>query len=80
MCMPNPIPDGQRNAIKERDRNRCQNCFRTQSEGATLEVHRIVPASGGGRTQLTNLVLLCQHCHRAAHDDHQRRNDTCCPE
>lgn len=65
--------DGRIQAIRERDRNRCQNCLRSSGEVSGLEVHQIVPGAVGGSTRLSNLVLLCAECHRRAHE--HRRGD-----
>lgn len=67
--MPNDIPhgDGRTRAIRSRDRNRCQNCFRTDAEVSQLEVHRIVPKQRGGTDRISNLTLLCDECHQAVH-------------
>lgn len=32
-----------------------------------LQAHHIIPVASGGRTNLTNLILLCPNCHKAAH-------------
>lgn len=64
--MSNDIPyhDERMAAIRDRDRNRCQNCFRTNGEVSQLEVHQIVPENRGGTERLSNYTLLCRRCHR----------------
>lgn len=51
-------------AVTARDGGRCRAC------GSTWQVHRhhLVPRSQGGKTVESNLALLCQSCHRAAHE------------
>lgn len=65
--------DGRIQAIRERDRNRCQNCLQSTGEVSRLEVHQIVPRAAGGSARLSNLVLLCADCHRRVHK--HRRGD-----
>lgn len=62
--------DGRERAVRVRDEHQCQNCLQTFTEVSELEVHQIVPANNGGSDSLSNMVLLCRECHRAAHDDH----------
>jgi 5-methylcytosine-specific restriction endonuclease McrA len=62
-----PQTDDRLAAIQQRDRHRCQNCFRSLGEAEQLEAHRIVPLSRGGTDRLSNYVLLCRECHRHAH-------------
>lgn len=55
-------------AVWKRDRERCQHCEITYQEGATLEVHHIVPfAVVELRAVVSNLVLLCTSCHDFVH-------------
>jgi len=62
-------------AVRERDRNRCQNCQCSAGQVSRMEVHRVVPAESGGSDALTNHVLLCADCHESAHtDQRQQRN------
>jgi hypothetical protein len=35
-----------------------------------LEAHHLVPAEAGGKTELTNLILLCPRHHKRLHDHH----------
>jgi hypothetical protein len=34
---------------------------------ASLDAHRILPGSEGGRYQWANLLVLCANCHRLVH-------------
>lgn len=52
------IPIAVRVAVHERDGNLCRNC------GAKgTQCHHIVFRSAGGKHELSNLILLCSHCH-----------------
>lgn len=53
-------------AVRVRDRERCANC-RRDGDDVKLDVHHIVPRGQGGSGCLSNLILLCRHCHDAAH-------------
>jgi 5-methylcytosine-specific restriction endonuclease McrA len=50
--------------VLERDGWRCQNCGRRDQ----LHVHHQVYRSQSGGDEEHNLITLCAHCHRAAHD------------
>ena len=41
-----------------------------------LEAHHLVAAAHGGRTELTNLILLCGRHHKRLHDHHIRTSGT----
>lgn len=45
---------------------RCRFCGNT--EYCTLDVHRIVPGSEGGRYTEHNTVTSCSNCHRKIHE------------
>lgn len=45
-----------------RDGNECRRCGATDN----LEIHHIVPASRGGRSEMENLATLCKDCHNDA--------------
>lgn len=49
--------------IKKRDGNRCVRCGATDR----LQVHHVIPVSAGGSHDDSNLVTLCNNCHREAH-------------
>lgn len=57
----------QRRALAHRDgRCRADGC---DIPAAWTEAHHLASWAGGGRTDLTNAVLLCSHHHHRAHDD-----------
>jgi hypothetical protein len=49
--------------VLARDGYRCANCPATHG----LHVHHIVPLSKGGTNQLSNLIVLCEDCHKKLH-------------
>lgn len=53
-------------AVRESYEDRCANCG-IDNERATLDVHHVVPRGQGGSNLMSNQVLLCRHCHDAAH-------------
>lgn len=61
--------DERRRRVYRRDDHTCQNCAaKGGTNGDTeLHAHHIVPKSQGGKHKLTNLVTLCEECHRGAH-------------
>ena len=50
------------NQVRKRDKV-CIQCGSSED----LEVHHFVPLSRGGRTELSNLGLLCENCHKLRH-------------
>jgi hypothetical protein len=46
-----------------RDKYKCKMCGRTKDE-VPLEVDHIIPVSGGGTDELSNLATLCRDCNR----------------
>ena len=52
-----------RRRIFQRDSGRCQDCQR-ECTGVPWEIDHIVPRAVGGRTEWTNLRLLCRTCNR----------------
>lgn len=57
-----------RNAIIERDHNRCWSCGVTDSCEVYLEVHHIIPLhKGGAEFDPENCITLCEKCHRKKH-------------
>jgi 5-methylcytosine-specific restriction endonuclease McrA len=64
-----PVNDGRERAIFRRDKHRCQNCLRSDSQ-VKLQAHRIVPPGAAGSSRLNNYVTLCERCHEAAHMGH----------
>ncbi|WP_420625980.1 HNH endonuclease signature motif containing protein [Candidatus Poriferisodalis sp.] len=57
--------DAQRAALALRD----QGCIGCAKSPIYCEAHHIVPWEIGGRTDLANLVLVCNRCHHHIHDD-----------
>jgi len=55
------VPDSMRAAVLVRDGGRCRRCRRS----INLEMDHIVPVSRGGRTEETNLQVLCRRCNRS---------------
>jgi 5-methylcytosine-specific restriction endonuclease McrA len=47
----------------------CQNCGWGET---ACDLHRIVPATEGGRYTTDNVVVLCPNCHRLVHWGHLR--------
>lgn len=50
--------------------NRCVNCGSEEC----IEYHHIVPIHLGGADKLSNMVALCNRCHKAAHNGRHIRN------
>ena len=57
--------DAQRAALAFRDQG-CVGCGKSPNY---CEAHHIIPWKVGGRTDLDNLVLVCNGCHHHIHDD-----------
>lgn len=55
-----------REAVRVRDQQ-CVNCHASGDEIA-FNIHHVVPLSQGGSNRMSNLVLLCDRCHAAAHE------------
>jgi len=55
------VPDPMRATVLVRDGGRCRRCRRS----VNLEMDHIVPVSKGGKTEETNLQVLCRRCNRA---------------
>ena len=54
-----------RKSVLERDSFKC--CNNQNHSTQTLHVHHIVPISRGGTHHLSNLITLCDSCHRNVH-------------
>ncbi len=54
------VPDSMRATVLVRDGGRCRRCQRA----INLEMDHIVPVSKGGRTEESNLQVLCRRCNR----------------
>lgn len=63
--------DSRRKAAYRRDGHQCQNCGRTGgSRGeAELHAHHVVPKAKGGSHDISNLITICNSCHKAVHGD-----------
>lgn len=53
-----------KNLLKENLGCECVNCGSTRE----IQYHHIVPLACGGTNKLSNIVPLCQACHKAAHN------------
>ncbi len=49
-------------AVLERDGFKCRYCGRGAKQNVVLEVDHITPLSGGGLTEMENLVAACREC------------------
>ena len=60
------VSTAQRRALMIRDHGMCQypGCHQTRH----LKAHHLIPWILGGRTDLENLILLCQWHHTAVHE------------
>lgn len=56
-------------ATKARDGFKCQCCGK---KNCRLEVHHLLPRSGGGSDKLANLITLCSDCHHLAHSSEEQ--------
>ncbi len=54
------VPDSIRAAVLVRDGGRCRRCRRA----INLEMDHVVPVSKGGKTEESNLQVLCRRCNR----------------
>lgn len=59
---------GLRYRILERDQFACAACGATADDGIKLHVDHIVPVSKGGRTEESNLQVLCAECNLGKFD------------
>ena len=58
--------DELRRQVYNRDGYKCKNCG---TVAQPPHCHHIVPLGRGGRNELSNLVTLCESCHRKVHPD-----------
>lgn len=62
--------DTRRKHVYERDDHKCQNCGRHgPRNNLELHAHHIVPKSKGGTHLTSNLVTLCEQCHKSIHSN-----------
>ena len=62
---PTRLDENLRIACLMRDMYTCQNCGKTH---VRLETHHIVFKERGGKDSLTNLLTLCEACHKKVHE------------
>jgi len=55
------VPDSMRAAVLVRDGGRCRRCRRS----INLEMDHVVPVSKGGKSEESNLQVLCRRCNRS---------------
>lgn len=55
--------------VRQRDRHKCVKCGAPENPKEKIwhDVHHIIELSRGGRTVLSNLILLCKKCHKKRH-------------
>lgn len=58
------MTDSLRYDVMKRDGFRCVICGATAKDGVKLHVDHIFPVAKGGKTELSNLRTLCEHCNR----------------
>lgn len=57
-----------RDEVMKRDNFKCQRCGTTKDDGVLLHVDHIKPISKGGKTELSNLQVLCDRCNLGKSD------------
>jgi len=62
------MTDSLRYDVLKRGGFRCAICGSTAADGVKLEVDHIVPVSKGGKTELSNLQVLCDRCNGGKRD------------
>lgn len=62
------MTDSLRYEVLKRDGFRCQICGATAADGYKLHIDHIMPVSKGGRTELSNLRVLCERCNMGKRD------------
>lgn len=62
--------DSRRESVYKRDDHECQNCGRTRGSSGNIELHahHVVPKSKGGTHEVSNLITVCNDCHKAIHN------------
>lgn len=61
------IPRKVKNRVRDRDGDQCVNC----STSENLRYHHIRPVSDGGKDIVSNIVLVCNVCHKELHNNRQ---------
>lgn len=61
----------QKEKIRERDAGICLLCGKTHTDENPLTMHHIRPASKGGETTSSNLMLLCRKCNQGIGNEHR---------
>lgn len=62
------MTDALRYEVLRRDGFRCQICGATAADGYKLHVDHIIPVSKGGKTEMSNLRVLCERCNMGKRD------------
>ncbi len=63
-----PIPDSLRYRVLKEAKGRCSLCGATKDE-RVLDVDHIIPRSKGGKTEYSNLQVLCSKCNRSKRNE-----------
>ncbi len=58
------------------NRNHCMTCDDENRDWRGLSLSHIIPLSRGGKTELSNLELLCYVCHGKKHGIREVGNDS----
>lgn len=71
----NPVPDSLRYKVLKKSKHRCELCGATKYD-RPLDVDHIIPRSKGGKSEESNLQVLCSKCNRSKknQDDTDFRN------
>ena len=71
----NPVPDSLRYKVLKKSKQRCELCGATKND-RPLDVDHIIPRSKGGKSDESNLQVLCSKCNRSKSnkDDTDFRN------
>jgi len=64
----NPVPDSLRYQVLKEANGRCSLCGATKDE-RPLDVDHIIPRSHHGKTEYSNLQVLCSKCNRSKRDE-----------
>lgn len=59
-----------REGVLDRDDHSCRHCGVGEQVAHRLEVHHILPVEEGGGDNRSNLLTLCERCHKAIHRLH----------